>query len=91
MQKITTFEEAKEFFGISSAVSSSTALKKELVTLKEKRWFFDNRSIKDLEQASAAMGILVDTYHEWKKAEEEEERKKEEFLIQIADFYEKLE
>ena len=37
-----------------------------------------------------ALGILVGTYHGRKKAEEEEERKKEEFLVQIADLYEKL-
>ena len=37
-----------------------------------------------------ALGILVGTYHEWKKAEAEVESKKEELLVQIADLYEKL-
>lgn len=89
MQKITTFEEAKEFFGISSAVSSSTALKKELIILREDKWFSD-RSVEDLEQAEKAMSILVDTYHEWERIEEEEKSRRKELLLKIAQLYEKL-
>lgn len=89
MQKITTFEEAREFFGISSAVSSSTALKKELILLRESKWFFD-RSVEELEQAEKAMSILVDTYHEWVRIEEDEENKKKDLLLKIAQLYEKL-
>lgn len=90
MQKITTFEEAREFFGISSAVSSSTALKKELMTLKEKRWFAD-KCVEDLTQAEQAMSILVDTYHEWKRVKEDEEKRKQELLLKIAEHYGKME
>ena len=90
MQKITTFEEAREFFGISSAVSSSTALKKELVDLKEKRWFA-NKSIEVLTQAERAMSILVDTYHEWVRVEADEEKRKQELLLKIAEYYGKME
>lgn len=90
MQKITTFAEAREFFGIPAAVSSSTALKKELVLVKEKGWFSD-KSIEDLLQAEKALSILVDTYHEWQRVEADEEKKKQALLLTIANYYEKLE